>query len=79
MILISFPHVEGETTPKCHATGRLDGTPTSMHARTRLEEEKILFDLKKSGIETVSLRVGMMYGRGILMIDGKEVVWKSFS
>lgn len=69
MILISFPHVEGETTPKCPTTGKLDGTPTSMHARTRLEEEKILFDLKKSGIETVSLRVGMVYGRGILMTD----------
>lgn len=58
-----------ETTSECPATGRLDATPTSAHARTRLEEEKILFDLKKSGTETVSLRVGMVYGRGILMID----------
>lgn len=69
IILISFPHVEGESTPDSPACGKLDGSPSSAHARTRLEEEKILFDLKARGIETVSLRVGMVYGRGILMID----------
>lgn len=69
IILISFPHVEGESTPDNPATGRLDGTPASAHARTRLEEEKLLFELEKRGIEAVSLRVGMVYGRGILMID----------
>jgi len=41
-----------------------------MHATTRLEEERLLFDLDKStDIETVSLRLGMVYGRGMLMID----------
>ena len=39
-ILISFPHVEGETTPKSPAIGRRDGVPDSIHARTRLEAER---------------------------------------
>ncbi|MCL1943599.1 MAG: NAD-dependent epimerase/dehydratase family protein [Candidatus Azobacteroides sp.] len=70
IILISFPHTEGETTPQHPATGRLDQTPVSVHAQTRLEEEKILFRKgAETGIETVSLRVGMVYGKGILMID----------
>jgi nucleoside-diphosphate-sugar epimerase len=70
IVLISFPHVEGETTPEHPATGRLDGNPASVHARTRLEEERLLFDAAgRHGIEAVSLRVGMVYGRGILMID----------
>ncbi len=70
IILISFPHVEGETSSANPARGRLDGTPFSVHARTRLEEEKLLFDIEKeTNIEAVSLRVGMVYGKGILMID----------
>ena len=71
VILISFPHVEGPTTPDQPATGKLDGQPASAHARTRLEEEKLLFAAgDRHGFEAVSLRVGMVYGRGILMIDG---------
>lgn len=70
IILISFPHVEGESTPEKPAKGKLDGAPTSAHARTRLEEEKALFALRdKRGFEAVSLRLGMVYGNGILMID----------
>lgn len=67
VVLISFPHVEGETTPERPATGRLDGNPLSVHAATRLEEEKLL--MSRPGIEKVILRCGMVYGRGILMID----------
>ena len=66
IILISFPHVEGPTSVECPAKGKLDGTPISVHAQTRLEEEKYLF---ANAPEPVSLRVGMVYGRGILMID----------
>jgi nucleoside-diphosphate-sugar epimerase len=66
IVLVSFPHVEGETTPDSPATTRLDGTPESHHARTRLEEEKILLGEYPQG---VVLRVGMVYGRGILMPD----------
>lgn len=70
VILISFPHVEGESTPEQPARGLLDGNPKSMHARTRLEEEKLLFQYgNEYGFEAVSLRVGMVYGEGILMID----------
>ena len=70
VILISFPHVEGETKPDSPATGKLTGNPNSAHARTRLEEEKLLFAAgEKHSFEAVSLRVGMVYGRGILMVD----------
>lgn len=73
IILISFPHVEGENTPNNPAKGTLDGMPESMHARTRLEEEKLLFEYgKKYNFEPVSLRVGMVYGKGILMIDAGQ-------
>ncbi len=73
IILISFPHVEGECTPENPAIGSLDGNPESMHARTRLEEEKLLFQYEgKYPIEAVSLRVGMVYGKGILMIDAAQ-------
>lgn len=73
VILISFPHVEGESTPEQPAKGSTDGNPSSMHARTRLEEEKLLFQYgRESGFEPVSLRVGMVYGKGILMIDAGQ-------
>ncbi|MFH2095288.1 MAG: NAD(P)-dependent oxidoreductase [Bacteroidota bacterium] len=71
VILISFPHVEGETTPDAPAVGKINAKPSSVHATTRLEEEKYLFSMQqKHDFEAVSLRVGMVYGRGILMIDG---------
>lgn len=73
IILISFPHVEGECSPENPATGVLDGEPESMHAKTRLEEEKLLFRYgEKYDFEAVSLRVGMVYGKGILMIDAAQ-------
>ena len=85
VILISFPQVEGPTTPDRPATGRLDGQPVSVHARTRLEEEKLLFELTRGTKTTpVSLRLGMVYGRGILMVEAARwlarrrllAVWK---
>jgi len=70
IILISFPHVEGETTPESPAKGILNGNPISIHAKTRLEEEKILFkECEENNINAISLRLGMVYGNGILMID----------
>jgi nucleoside-diphosphate-sugar epimerase len=69
-ILISFPHVEGETNPEKPAQGLLRGTPKSVHARTRLEAEKHLFQAcEGTSMTGVSLRVGMIYGRGVLMIE----------
>ncbi len=73
IILISFPHVEGETTYENPSTDKLDGKPESMHARTRLEEEKYLFARQKTNrFDAISLRVGMVYGKGILMIDAAK-------
>jgi nucleoside-diphosphate-sugar epimerase len=70
VILISFPHVEGPTSFDHPATGRLDREPISVHARTRLDEECLLFARTEDTVTTpVVLRLGMVYGRGILMID----------
>ncbi len=71
IILISFPHVEGESTPDNPATGRMDGEPDSVHARTRLAAEKYMFE-KCAGTSTtpIALRPGMIYAEGILMIEG---------
>jgi nucleoside-diphosphate-sugar epimerase len=70
VVLISFPHVEGPTSTDHPATGRLDGSPVSVHARTRLLEEQALLT-RSRGTDTtpVVLRLGMVYGRGILMIE----------
>jgi len=70
VILISFPQVEGPTRVDDPATGRLDREPVSVHARTRLEEERLLLErTRESGTVGVVLRLGMVYGRGILMIE----------
>ena len=70
IILISFPHVEGESTPDKPAAGRLDGQPDSVHARTRLAAEQHLFEMAKTHSFTpIALRPGMIYGRGVLMIE----------
>jgi nucleoside-diphosphate-sugar epimerase len=70
VVLISFPHVEGTTSVDAPATGRLDREPRSVHARTRLEEERLLVT-RTGGTNTtpVILRLGLVYGRGILMVD----------
>ena len=70
LILISFPHVEGATSVAEPATGRLDRHPVSVHAQTRLEEERLLIE-RTAGTATspVILRLGMVYGHGILMIE----------
>ena len=70
IILISFPHVEGPTSVEQPAMGRLDREPISVHARTRLEEERMLLErTRQTGTSPVVLRLGMIYGRGILMIE----------
>jgi nucleoside-diphosphate-sugar epimerase len=70
LILASFPHVEGPTSVEAPAMGRLDRQPISLHAQTRLEEERVLFArTQQSATAPVVLRLGMIYGRGILMIE----------
>jgi len=70
VILISFPHVEGDTTPDAPAQGSLEGTPISVHAQTRRAAEHALLDeTRGSRTEVVILRSGLIYGRGVLMIE----------
>ncbi len=70
IILISFPHVEGPTSVDEPATGRLDRHPVSVHAQTRLEEERLLFARTRGTVTTpIVLRLGMVYGPGILMVE----------
>lgn len=70
VILISFPHVEGPTSVEEPATGRLGRHPVSVHAQTRLEEERLLFARTRGTVTTpVVLRLGMVYGPGILMVE----------
>jgi nucleoside-diphosphate-sugar epimerase len=77
IILISFPHVEGGTSPEKPACGRLDGQPSSVHARTRLAAEQHLFTAcQHASTTTVALRAGMIYGRGVLMIEAARWLMK---
>jgi nucleoside-diphosphate-sugar epimerase len=70
VILVSFPHVEGPTTVENPATGRLDRQPIGVHAQTRLEEERFLMRRTEGTATTpVILRLGLVYGKGILMIE----------
>jgi nucleoside-diphosphate-sugar epimerase len=70
VVLISFPHVEGPTSVEDPAVGRLDRSPVSVHAQTRLREEQALFrETRGTATTPVVLRLGMVYGRGILMIE----------
>ena len=69
-ILISFPHVEGETTPEHPATDRLDREPAVVHFRTRLAAEKAVLEMGSSGaITPVILRVGVVYGPSVKLTE----------
>jgi nucleoside-diphosphate-sugar epimerase len=47
----------------------LTGSPISAHARTRLDEERLLMSRAGGAATPVILRFGTVYGRGILMIE----------
>jgi nucleoside-diphosphate-sugar epimerase len=68
-VLISFPHVEGETTPERPAQGRLDANPTVIHFRTRLEAERHLIEASGPSMIPVVFRAGIVYGKGIKLIE----------
>jgi len=69
-ILISFPHVEGETEPEHPATDRLDREPAVVHFRTRLAAERAVLEMDLSGpITPVILRVGVVYGPGVKLTE----------
>lgn len=70
IILVSFPHVEGESTPENPARETLSGNPSSVHAQTRLAAERHLFAAcEGTATVPIALRPGMIYGRGVLMIE----------
>ena len=76
-IIISFPHVEGESTPDKPATGRPDGIPSSVHAQTRLAAEQHIFEQAAgTSMVPVALRPGMIYAKGVLMIEGARWLMK---
>jgi nucleoside-diphosphate-sugar epimerase len=66
----SLPQVEGPTTLDSPATGRLDREPISVHARTRLEAERLLMS-RTRGTPTIPviLRLGVVYGNGVLLVE----------
>jgi nucleoside-diphosphate-sugar epimerase len=69
-ILVSFPHVEGETTPEHPATNRLDSSTDVVHFRTRLGAERLLLEqCEGTPITPVILRTGIVYGQGIKLIE----------
>ena len=68
-ILVSFPHVEGETTPDHPARGALQTTSGVIHFRTRLEAEKLVLQAR-TGLVPVVLRAGVVYGKGIKLVEG---------
>lgn len=69
-VLVSFPQVEGETTPDRPARGRLDAEPASLHARTRLQAEReVIAAGQGSRTRPIVLRSGIVYGTGVLMIE----------
>ncbi len=70
-LLLSFPHVEGNTTPDHPARGIIGAAPPlSVHARTRLEAEKKLIEICAGSTMTpLILRAGVVYGRGVKLIE----------
>jgi nucleoside-diphosphate-sugar epimerase len=69
-ILMSFPHVEGETTPEHPATDCLDSSSHVIHFRTRLGAERLLLEqCEETTIMPVILRAGVVYGQGIKLVE----------
>jgi nucleoside-diphosphate-sugar epimerase len=77
-ILVSFPHVEGETTPATPARGILNAHPNAIHSRTRLEAEKYLFEASDgTGLQPVVLRAGVIYGKDVKLITAARALLKT--
>jgi nucleoside-diphosphate-sugar epimerase len=69
-ILMSFPHVEGDTTPEHPSTDRIDSSPSVIHFRTRLAAERcVLEHCSGTSMSPVILRTGVVYGPGVKLIE----------
>lgn len=76
-VLLSFPHVEEGTTPECPAMGSLDAEPRAIHARTRLQAERhLLAACSGSNTTPVILRLGMVYGAGMRLIEAARALMR---
>jgi nucleoside-diphosphate-sugar epimerase len=58
-VLVSFPHVEGETFPDSPAKGELDTQPVGLHGQTRLEAGRYLIEVCKTGKMTAVIWSGL--------------------
>jgi nucleoside-diphosphate-sugar epimerase len=68
-VLVSFPHVEGETTPEHPACGQLESTTSVIHFRTRLAAENLVLQAG-NGLVPVVFRAGVVYGKGVKLAEG---------
>lgn len=72
-VLVSFPHVEGETTPDRPACGVPQSKTEVIHFRTRLEAEKLVLQAGAGGgLLPVVFRAGVVYGKGIKLVEGAK-------
>jgi nucleoside-diphosphate-sugar epimerase len=73
-ILLSFPHVEGESFPESPAKGLLsDSDPAPIHARTRMAAERSLIRIcNAGGMRYLILRAGVIYGKGVKLTDAAK-------
>lgn len=82
-ILLSFPHVEGETFPDSPARGLLPtNDPEMIHAKTRLEgERRLIVQSKTSGMKHLILRAGVVYGKEAKLIEAarRMMRWRCFA
>ncbi|HUB07308.1 MAG TPA: NAD(P)-dependent oxidoreductase [Myxococcales bacterium] len=70
-LLVSFPHVEGDTTPEHPATGRLDAAPTVAHFRTRRAAERLVIErCEGTATAPVIFRAATVYARGLKLVEG---------
>lgn len=76
-LLLSFPHVEGESTPENPARGVLDANPNSFHAQTRLEAERYLFQsCRDREMRPIVFRAGFVYGKGVKLLEASRWMMK---
>ena len=76
-VLVSFPHVEGPTTPDHPARGAMDAGPISVHAQTRLAAEHALFErCRGTRMRPIVIRSGTIYGRGVKMVEAAQWLMK---
>jgi len=70
-VLLSFPHVEGETFPDSRALGLIPAEdPKPLHAKTRLDAERLLIETCESTeMKYLILRTGVVYGKGVKLIE----------